>query len=204
MIVKLYEENPNPRHIQQIANCLSDGGLVIVPTDTVYAIVCSLNHVESIEAIAHIRNKKIKEANFSIICHNISQISDIVKPLSQNIFKLIKKNLPGPFTFILPANNKLAKILKFGRENVGIRIPDNNITLEIARTLGAPLITASVKNDDDIIEYITDPELIHEQYGDTVDIVVDGGIGNNEGSTIIDCTGSEPEIVRQGIKDVEY
>jgi tRNA threonylcarbamoyl adenosine modification protein (Sua5/YciO/YrdC/YwlC family) len=200
MIIRLYEENPNPRQVRQIVDCLTNGGLVVVPTDTVYGIACSLNNVKAIEALAQIRNKKVKEANFSVVCHDISQIADFTKPLPNHIFKLLKKNLPGPFTFILEANNKLAKLLKFSRKNVGIRIPENSITLEIVRTLNEPLVITSVKNeDDDIDEYITDPELIWENYQGIVDFVVDGGIGKNEGSTIVDCTTEEPEIIRQGI-----
>ncbi|MDD4746733.1 MAG: L-threonylcarbamoyladenylate synthase [Salinivirgaceae bacterium] len=199
MIIRLYEENPNPKQIRQVVDCLSDGGLVIVPTDTVYGIACSLQHVKSIETMAHIRNKKLKESNFSVVCSDISQIADFTRPLSNNIFRLLKKNLPGPFTFILEANNKLTKILKFSRKNVGIRIPNNSIILEIIRVLGEPLVITSVKNEDDeIAEYITDPELIYENYQNSVNLVIDAGIGQNVGSTIVDCTLDEPEITRQG------
>ncbi len=205
MIIRLYEENPNPRQVRQIVDCLAIGGLVVVPTDTVYGIACSLNHVSAIEALAQIRNKKVKEANFSVVCHDISQIADFTKPLPNHVFKLMKKNLPGPFTFILEANNKLTKLLKFSRKNVGIRIPNNNITLEIIRTLNEPLVITSVKNnDDEIEEYITDPELIWENYQGVVDFVVDGGIGENEGSTIVDCTLEEPEITRQGLGELFF
>ena len=200
MIIRLYEENPNPKQIRQIVDCLAAGGLVVVPTDTVYGIACSLNHVKSIETLAQIRNKKLKEANFSVMCHDISQIADITKPLPNHVFRVLKKNLPGPFTFILEANIKLTKLLKFNRKNVGIRIPNNNITLEIIRNLNEPIVITSVKNeDDDIVEYLTDPELIFENYQNTVDLVVDGGLGKNEGSTIVDCTTDELEIIRQGL-----
>lgn len=202
MIIRLFNENPNPRSVQQIVNCLNKGGLAIVPTDTVYAVVCSINHIVAIETIAQIRDKKAKIFNFSIICSDIAQVAEITKPIPNTVFKLLKKNLPGPFTFILPTNHKSAKILKCSRESVGIRIPDNNITIEIVKTLGHPLITMSVKNEDNIVEYITDPELIHEQYGKNVEIVVDGGIGSNEGSTVVDCTAEYPEIIRQGIREL--
>ncbi|NLK15410.1 MAG: threonylcarbamoyl-AMP synthase [Bacteroidales bacterium] len=203
MIIKLYEENPNPRQVNQIVESLAAGGLVIIPTDTVYGIACSLSNVQAIETLAEIRSKKVKEANFSVMCHDISQISEITKPLSTQTFKLLKRNLPGPFTFILEANNKLTKLLKFSRKSVGVRIPNNNIALEIIRALNEPLVITSVKNDDDdIIEYITDPELIHDNYKDIVAYVVDGGIGNNEGSTVVDCTADEPVVVRQGEKEL--
>ncbi len=205
MIVKLYEENPNPKTVNQIVDSLNNGGLVIIPTDTVYGIACSLSNAGAIETLAEIRNKKVKEANFSVMCHDISQIADITKPLSTQVFKLLKKNFPGPFTFILEANNKLTKLLKFSRKNVGIRIPNNNIALEIIRALNEPLVITSVKSDDDdITEYITDPELIHERYEHIVNYVVDGGIGKNEGSTVVDCTKNEPEIIRQGEKEFVF
>ena len=200
MIIRLYEENPNPKQVRQVIDCLTDGGLVIVPTDTVYGIACSLKHVKSIETMAQIRNKKLKESNFSIVCSDISQIADITRPLPNHVFRMLKKNLPGPFTFILEANNKLTKTLKYSRKSVGIRIPNNNITLEIIRALGEPVVITSVKNEDDeIVEYITDPELIYENYKNHVDLVIDAGIGQNKGSTIVDCTLAEPEIIRQGI-----
>lgn len=198
MIIKLYEKNPNQRQVDQVTEYLSNGHLVIVPTDTVYGIACSLCNAKAIEALSEIRNKNKKEANFSVVCHDLSQLSEITKPLTTQTFKLLKKNLPGPFTFILEANNKLTKILKFNRKNIGIRIPNNNITLEIVRNLNQPLVITSVKSDEDIVEYITDPELIWENYSGVVSCVVDGGIGKIEGSTVVDCTTDEYVIIRQG------
>ncbi|HON18141.1 MAG TPA: L-threonylcarbamoyladenylate synthase [Salinivirgaceae bacterium] len=205
MLVKLYNQNPNPRVIRQVVDCLDSGGLVVVPTDTVYGVACSLNHVEAIDSLAKIRNKKIKEANFSVVCSDLSQISEFTKPLSNDVFKLLKRNLPGPFTFILEANNKLTKLLKYPRKSVGIRIPDNSIIIEIIKSLDTPLVITSVKDpDDEILEYVTNPELIWEKYRNVVDIVIDAGTGGMVGSTIVDCTGDQPMIVRQGSGELDW
>jgi tRNA threonylcarbamoyl adenosine modification protein (Sua5/YciO/YrdC/YwlC family) len=170
----------------------------------VYGIGCDMRNHKAIERVARIKGVKSENANFSIICHDLSHISDFTKPISNPIFKLMKRNLPGPFTFILNANNKVPAIFQSNKKTVGIRVPNNNILLGIVREYGHPLVNTSVHDDDEIVEYITDPELIHEKYGDLVDLVIDGGIGNNEGSTVVDCTRDEPEIIRQGIGELMW
>ncbi|NDV78421.1 L-threonylcarbamoyladenylate synthase [Dysgonomonas sp. 511] len=196
MLVKLYEENPNPKEVDKVVEVLQNGGLVIYPTDTVYAIGCDALNVRAVEAICKMKNINPAKSNLSIICYDLSNISEYAK-VDNATFKLMKKNLPGAFTFILPTTSSLPKIYK-NKKTVGIRIPDNNIIREIVRVLGNPVLTTSVKDDDEVIEYTTDPELIYEKYESQVDIVIDGGYGGIEASTIVDCTDSEPEIVRQG------
>lgn len=196
MFVKLYPENPNPKEVDKIVNVLQDGGLVIYPTDTVYAIGCDALNVRAVEAICKMKGINPNKSNLSIICYDLSNISEYAK-VDNNIFKVMKKNLPGPFTFILKTTSNLPKIYK-NKKTVGIRIPDNNIIRELVRVLGNPILTTSVKDDDEIIEYTTDPELIYEKYENQVDVVIDGGYGGLDGSTIVDCTMGEPEIIRQG------
>ncbi len=199
MLLSIHPETPNPRLVRQAMECLANGGLVVVPTDTVYGIACSLRHARAIESMAEIRNKKVKEANFSLLCSDIRQISQYTKPLSTETFKLLKRNLPGPFTFILEANNQLTKVLRFSRKNVGVRISAHNVPIEIIRLLQEPLVITSVKDPvDDITEYLTNPELIWENLRGTVDMVIDSGIGGITPSTVVDCTGDEPVIVREG------
>lgn len=196
MFVKLYPENPNPKEVDKIVNVLQDGGLVIYPTDTVYAIGCDALNVRAVEAICKMKGINPNKSNLSIICYDLSNISEYAK-VDNNIFKVMKKNLPGSFTFILNTTSNLPKIYK-NKKTVGIRIPDNNIIRELVRVLGNPILTTSVKDDDEIIEYTTDPELIYEKYENQVDVVIDGGYGGLDGSTIVDCTMGEPEIIRQG------
>lgn len=196
MLVKLYEENPNGKEIDKVVKSLQDGGLIIYPTDTVYAMGCDALNVRAVEKICRIKNINPAKNNLSIICYDMSDISEYAR-VNNNTFKLMKKNLPGPFTFILNTTSSLPKIYK-NKKTVGIRIPDNNIIRELVRVLGNPVLTTSVKDDDEVVEYTTDPELIYEKYNDTVDIVIDGGYGGIEASTIVDCTGDEPEIMRQG------
>ncbi|GAB6119287.1 L-threonylcarbamoyladenylate synthase [Dysgonomonas termitidis] len=196
MLVKLYEENPNPKEIDKIVKVLQDGGLIVYPTDTVYAIGCDALNVRAVEKICRMKDINPEKSNLSIICYDLSNISEYAR-VDNNTFKLMKKNLPGPFTFILNTTSSLPKIYK-NKKTVGIRIPGNNIIRELVHTLGNPIMTTSVKDDDEVIEYTTDPELIYERYQDLVDIVIDGGYGGIEASTIVDCTGDEPEIIRQG------
>ena len=196
MLLKLYEQNPNIREIEKIIRILQDGGIVIYPTDTVYAIGCDALNVRAIEKICKIKNINPQKTNLSIICHDLSNISEYAK-VDNATFKLMKKNLPGPFTFILNATNNLPKIYK-NRKEVGIRIPDNNIIRTLVKELGNPILTTSLHDEDEILEYSTDPELIHEKYENIVDIVIDGGYGNLEPSTIVNCTEREAEVVRQG------
>ncbi len=196
MLVKIYPENPNSKEIDRVANILKDGGIIIYPTDTVYAIGCDALNVRAVERICRIKNINPQKANLSIICYDLSNLSQYVK-VSNLHFKLMKKNLPGPFTFILPTNSNLPKIYK-NRKTVGIRVPDNNIIREIVRVLGNPVLTTSVRDEDEILEYTTDPELIAEKYKNEVNLIIDGGYGGIEASTIIDCSNEIPVIIREG------
>lgn len=198
LLLRMHPDNPSERYIRQIVDILKDGGVIIYPTDTVYAIGCDITKQKAIERVAQLKGIKADKANFSFICYDLSHIADYTKPIDNNIFKMMKRNLPGPFTFILEANNNVPKILKTNRKTIGIRIPDNNIIREIVNELGNPILTTSLKTNDDIIEYNTDPELIFEEYESLVDAVIDGGYGGIVASTIIDCTGDEPEILRMG------
>lgn len=196
MLIKLYEQNPNQKEIDRVVSVLQDGGLIIYPTDTVYAIGCDALNVRAVKEICKMKDINPAKSNLSIICYDLSNISEYAK-VDNAIFKLMKKNLPGPFTFILNTTSSLPKIYK-NKKTVGIRIPDNNIIRELVRNLGNPILTTSVKDEDEVVEYTTDPELIYEKYQDKVDIVIDGGFGGIEGSTVVDCTSDEPEIIRQG------
>lgn len=196
MLVKLYEENPNQKEVDKIIEVLKNGGLIIYPTDTVYAIGCDALNVRAVEEICRIKGINPAKNNLSIICYDLSDISEYAR-VDNATFKLMKKNLPGAFTFILNTTSSLPKIYK-NKKTVGIRIPDNNIVRTLVHELGNPILTTSVKDDDEVVEYTTDPELIYEKYQDTIDIVIDGGYGGVEASTVVDCTGDEPEIIRQG------
>ena len=198
MLIRLYDENPNERDILKAVEILRDGGVIIFPTDTIYGIGCDITKPKAIERVARIKNIKPEKAPFSFLFYDLSNISDYTKPIPNSIFKLMKKNLPGPFTFILQANSNIPKLFRSTKKSIGIRIPQNNIIREIVKELGNPILSTSVKDDDAIIEYTTDPELIHEKFGDLVDLVIDGGFGGNIPSTVIDCIGSEPVITRQG------
>lgn len=202
MLIKIYPENPNPREIDRVVEILRDGGLVIYPTDTVYAIGCDAMNVRAVEKICQIKGVNPQKSNLSIICYDLSNISEYAK-VSNAAFKLMKKNLPGPFTFILPTSNELPRIYKHKKE-VGIRVPDNQIIRELVNVLGNPILTMSIHDEDDIVEYSTDPELIYEKYEDRVDIVIDGGFGGLEPSTIVNSTTDEFEIVRQGKGELIY
>jgi len=205
MLIKMYEDNTSQRQILQVVEVLREGGLIIFPTDTLYGIGCDINHHRAIEKIAKLKNLDFATAKFSFICHDLSNLSEYCKHVDTPIYKIMKKNLPGPFTFILDASSKVPKILKNKKKTIGIRIPNNNIIREIVKELGNPILTTSIhNNEDDILEYITDPELIHEKYEDMVDIVIDGGFGKIVGSAIVNCTGSEIEIIREGEKKLEY
>lgn len=202
MLIKIYPENPNPKTIEQIVEILKKGGLIIYPTDTVYGLGCDITNQKAIEKICRIRGIKPEKANFSFICSDLRHISDYIKPIDTATFRVLKKALPGPFTFILNANNNVPKLLSSNKKTVGIRVPDNNIAREIVKQLGNPILSTSIRDDDEVIEYSTDPELIHEKYEDTVDIVIDGGYGDNEASTVVDCTSGDFEIIREGKGDL--
>jgi tRNA threonylcarbamoyl adenosine modification protein (Sua5/YciO/YrdC/YwlC family) len=203
MLIKIYPENPNPKAIQQAVDILKKGGLIIYPTDTVYGLGCDITNQRAIEKICVIRGVKPDKANFSFVCSDLSNISDYIKPIDTATFRVLKNALPGPYTFILNANGQVPKLLSSKKKTVGIRVPDNNIAQEIVRQLGNPILSASIKDEDELLEYSTDPELIHEKYEDRVDLVIDGGYGGNEASTVIDCTTGEFEVIRQGKGSLE-
>lgn len=198
MFIRIYKENMNHKHIRQVVDMLESGGIIIYPTDTIYAMGCDINATKSIEKIARFKGLNPKNPDLSLIFYDMSQMSEYTIIRDNVIFKLLKRNLPGPFTFIVQANNQIPKLFKNKKKTVGIRIPDNEIVLELVRELGRPIITTSVHDPDELIEYATDPELIYEKFRDFVDIVIDGGYGKNEASTIVDCTGDEIVIERQG------
>lgn len=195
--IKIYEDKPNEAAIAKVVKVLKDGGLVIYPTDTVYGLGCDITNSRALERIAKIKGVKLEKANFSFICHDLSNLSDYVKQVDTATFKLLKRALPGPYTFILPGNNNLPKEFK-KKTTVGIRIPNNSIALEIVLQLGNPIVSTSIRDEDDVIEYTTDPELIFEKWQNLVDVVIDGGYGDNIGSTIIDLSGDSPIVVREG------
>ncbi|MFO8022648.1 MAG: L-threonylcarbamoyladenylate synthase [Perlabentimonas sp.] len=197
MLIKIYPDNPNPRDLEDVVRVLRDGGVVIYPTDTVYGIGCDITQPKAVERIMKIKGIKPKKAQFSFICSDLSHIADFAK-VDNSTFKLLKRNLPGPFTFILPGLNKVPSYFLSKRKSVGIRIPNHPIPIELVRILGNPILTTSLKDDDEVIEYTTDPELIYEKYNDEVDVVIDGGYGDNVASTVVDCTTSEVEVIREG------
>ena len=203
MLIRIYPENPNPKAIEQVVQVLRRGGLIIYPTDTVYGLGCDITNHRAIEAVARIRNIKPEKANFSFICHDLSNLSDYTKPIDNAVFRVLKKALPGPFTFILNASGNVPKLLSSNKKTVGIRVPDNDIARAIVKQLGNPILSTSIKDDDDIIEYSTDPELIHEKYENLVDLVIDGGYGGNIASTVVDVTSGEFEVIREGKGDLE-
>ena len=197
MLLHIHPDNPQPRNISTVVECLRKGGVIIYPTDTIYGIGCNIYDTDAISRIARIKNIDIKKAHFSFICSDLSHLSDYAKSVDTPIFRLLKASLPGPFTFILEASRQVPKTLKTKKDSVGIRIPDNKICLEIVKELGHPLMSASLPMDDDI-EYYTDPEVMYERFSNLVDIVIDGGIGNIVPSTVVDCTSGSPELIRQG------
>lgn len=203
MFLKIYPENPSQRQIQMVVDCLSKGGVIIYPTDTVYGLGCDIFNLKAIERIASLKGIKRDKANFSFICYDLSHISDFTRPIPNNIFRLMKKCLPGPYTFILEANNKVPDILKSKKKTVGIRVPDNNIPREIVQLLGHPIITTSVHDDDELLNYFIEPELINQKYKNKVDIIIDGGHGDITPSTVIDCTSDEPIVIRQGKGNID-
>ncbi|MBF7091664.1 threonylcarbamoyl-AMP synthase [Flavobacterium sp. ALJ2] len=195
--IKIYTDKPNEAAIAKVVKVLKNGGLIIYPTDTVYGLGCDITNSRALERIAKIKGVKLEKANFSFICHDLSNISDYVRQIDTSTFKLLKRALPGPYTFILPGNNSLPKEFK-KKTTVGIRVPDNSIALEIVRQLGNPIVSTSIRDEDDVIEYTTDPELIFEKWQNLVDMVIDGGYGDNVASTIIDLSENEPIVIREG------
>lgn len=195
--IKIYNENPNPKEIQKVVAILKKGGLIIYPTDTVYGLGCDITNTKALEKIALIKGIKLDKANFSFVCNDLSHLSEYVKQIDSPTFKLLKRALPGPYTFILPGSNNLPKAFK-KKKTVGIRIPDNTIARTLVEALGNPIVSSSIRDDDDVLEYTTDPELIFEKWKNLVDIVIDGGYGDNLASTIIDLTDDIPEVIREG------
>lgn len=195
--IKLYNDNPNPNEIRKIVQVLQKGGLIIYPTDTVYGLGCDITKTKALERIARIKSVKLAKANWSFVCADLSNLSDYVRQIDTPTFKVLKRALPGPYTFILPGNNSLPKAFK-NKKTVGIRVPDNNIARAIVEALGNPIVSTSIRDEDDVIEYTTDPELIYEKWQNLVDIVIDGGYGDNVPSTVIDLSGDEPVVIREG------
>lgn len=195
--IKIYEDNPNPKEIQKVVNVLRKGGLVIYPSDTVYGLGCDITNSKALEKIARIKGVKLAKANWSFICADLSNLSDYVRQIDTSTFKILKRALPGPYTFVLPGNNNLPKDFK-KKKTVGIRVPNNNIVQDLVRALGNPIVSTSIRDDDDVLEYTTDPELIFEKWQGLVDIVIDGGYGDNVASTVIDLSENEPVVIREG------
>ena len=199
----MYKENPEQKRINAIVDCLKNGGVIIYPTDTVYGLGCDIYNLRAIERLCKIKGINPKKSNLAIVCHDFSHLSDFAAAIDTPVFRVMKKALPGPFTFILKANGNVPKIFKQKKNTVGIRIPDNNIPREIVKQLGNPIVTTTITHTDDLISYETDPEIIYDRYGKIVDIVIDGGFGNNKPSTIVDCSEGQFEIIRQGLGDLE-
>ena len=204
MLLQIHPDNPNPREIAMAVDALKNNGLIIYPTDTVYGLAWNINSPKAFDRIVRIKGKNALKENFSLVCTELSQVSQFTLHINNPTFKLLKRNLPGPFTFILNANNNVPRFYKTKKKTVGIRIPDNNIAIELANRLGNPFMTTSLHSEDEILDYITDPELIYEKYDHLVDHVIDGGFGNNEASTVVDCTTDDFEIIRQGIGELVF
>ncbi len=195
--IKLYNDNPNPKEIEKVVKVLQNGGLIIYPTDTVYGLGCDITNTKALDKIAKIKGVKPEKANFSFVCNDLSHLSDYVKQIDTATYKILKRALPGPYTFVLPGSNSLPKAYK-KRKTVGIRVPDNNIARAIVAALGNPIVSTSIHDDDEVLEYTTDPELIFEKWQNIVDVVIDGGYGDNYASTVINLTTDEPEVIREG------
>jgi tRNA threonylcarbamoyl adenosine modification protein (Sua5/YciO/YrdC/YwlC family) len=203
MLLKIHTNNPESRNLNKVVECLSSGGVIIYPTDTVYGLGCDINNRNAVERIYKIKGIKPEYSNLSFICHDFSHLSDFTKQIDTPVYRVMRKALPGPFTFILKANNNVPKLFKSKKRTVGIRIPDNNICRTIVKNLGNPIVSTSIHDDDKILDYTTDPEMIHERYGKIVDIVVDGGYGKNVPSTVIDCSDGNFTVIRQGLGKIE-
>lgn len=204
MIVEILPENPDQRKIKQVVECLKSGGVIIYPTDTVYSIGCDIENNKAIERIARLKNVRADKANFSLVCHDLSHITEYSRQVSNSVFKMMKRALPGPYTFILEAGKKIPTIFSDRKKTIGIRVPDHLIPREIVKELGRPIIATSVHDDDEIIEYTTDPNLIHEKFEHLVDMVIDGGFCGLEASTVLDCTGAVVTVIREGKGTIDF
>ena len=200
--IKIYPENPNEKEIEKVVNILRDGGIIIYPTDTVYGLGCDITNSKALERIAQLKGVKLEKANFSFICADLSNMSDYVKQIDNTTFKILKKALPGPYTFILPGGNNLPKDFK-RKKTVGIRVPDNNIARILVQKLGNPIVSTSIYDEDELIEYTTDTELIFEKWQNKIDAIIDGGYGDNVASTIIDLSNGTPVVIREGKGEIE-
>ncbi|MDA0974055.1 MAG: L-threonylcarbamoyladenylate synthase [Bacteroidetes bacterium] len=203
MLVEIHPDNPQEHRLDEAVKVLKSGGLIIYPTDTIYAIGCDINHQKAVEKMAQIKGVKMEQANFSLICYDLSHLSNYAKPLDSSVFKLMKRSLPGPYTFILPASKSVPRLFTSKKKTIGIRVPDNDLARSIVLKLGNPMVSTSVHDDDEVLEYTTDPELIYDRYKDKVDMVISSGFGKNVASTVFDCTGEEPVVIRQGAGDTE-
>ncbi len=204
MLLKINAENPEVRKIRQVVEILKKGGIAIYPTDTVYGLGCDIFNQKAVERICRIKKLDCRKARLSFICKDISQIAEFAQHIENNVFKIMKKNLPGPFTFVLKSNNQVPKLFKNHKRTIGVRIPQNNIALAIVEELGHPVLTSSLKSDDEILEYFTDPIDIFDDFKKLVEVVIDGGIGENFPSTVVDCTQEDIEILRQGKEELNF
>ena len=203
MILVIHPDNPQESKLDEAVKCMRNGGVIIYPTDTIYAIGCDINHQKAVERMAKIKGVKMEQANFSLVCYDLSHLSNYAKQIDTSTFKLMKRALPGPYTFILPASKEVPRLFTSKKKTIGIRVPNNEIARSLVLKLGNPIVSTSVRDDEEVLEYTTDPELIHERYKDLVDMVVSVGFGNNVASTVFDCTGEEPVVIRQGAGEVE-
>ncbi|NND95518.1 MAG: threonylcarbamoyl-AMP synthase [Flavobacteriales bacterium] len=204
MLIKIHPENPQEKKVSQVIDCLKSGGVIIYPTDTIYAIGCDIKNHKAVERVARIKGVKLEKANFSLVCYDLSHLSTYAKQIDTQTFKLMKRVLPGPYTFILKASKEVPKLFTDRKKTVGIRVPDNDLTRDLVLRLGGPMVSSSVKDDDEVLEYTTDPELIYERYKDHVDLVIDAGFGKNVPSTVLNCTAEEVEIIREGAGAVDF
>lgn len=202
MLLEIHPENPNPRYIKMVIECLNDNGTIIYPTDSVYGLGCGIDKQKAVERICQIKGIKIEKSNFSILVDDLSRLSDYCKPVDTPVFKILKRTLPGPFTFILNANNNVPRIFKSNKKTIGLRIPDNKICMSIIEAYGNPIISTSIHDSNEVVDYMTDPYEIHEKFENLVDIVIDGGAGNVFPTTIVDVTNGYPEIIREGLGDI--
>ena len=202
-LIKIHDHNPDPRKVREVLDCLSQDGVIVCPTDTVYSFASMLGNAKGFERIARAKGIKPDKAHFSLLCADLSDLSKYAQHIGNPTFKLMKRALPGPYTFVLPASGEVPKLYRSSKKTIGIRVPNHPVAQQLLRELGKPLVVSSVHDDDMMLEYTTDPELILERHGHWVDMVVDGGIGELEASTVLDCTGNVPEVLREGLGPLE-